>query len=352
MNLNIYQKVAILTVFATLFLILVGGLVRATGAGMGCPDWPKCFDQFIPPTDVSELPENYKEVFVEQRIEKNKKIVKYLNTLGFTELALTIENDPNVTKEEEFNAVKTWTEYVNRLAGALIGLLVLATFFTSLRYWKSRKSITITSGIAVFLTIFQGWLGSVVVSTNLLPGTISIHMVFAMIIVTVLLYGVFQATSSLIEIEIKPEILNRLYLLSIGLIIFTTLQMVLGTQVREAIDAVKITTDTVRTGWLDQVGNIFIIHRSFSWLVLIAAIWIMSVIWKHQVQGVIYKLAFANFVLVITQIIVGVGLEYLNMLAFLQVIHLVGIALMICTQFLMILILRSQKLPTVSPVIG
>ncbi len=352
MKLNIYQKVAIATVFATLFLILVGGLVRATGAGMGCPDWPKCFGQFIPPTHVSELPENYKQVFVEQRIEKNKKIVSYLNSLGFNELAHTIENDPNVIKEEEFNAVKTWIEYVNRLVGALIGILVLATFITSLRYWKTDKIIPITAFTAFILTLFQAWLGSIVVSTNLLPGTITIHMVFAMIIVTVLLYGAFRATKSLFVIEVEEGIRRKIYWSGIVLLVFTTVQMVLGTQVREVVDAVKLTTDIERSGWLDQAGIVFFIHRSFSWIILIAGVYLMSIFWRNDIGGVIYKLGIANFALIITQIVVGVGLEYLAMAAPLQVIHLVGIALMICTQFLMILMVSNARQPTASPAIG
>ncbi len=352
MNLNIYQKVAILTVCATLFLILVGGLVRATGAGMGCPDWPKCFGQFIPPTDVSELPENYKQVFVEQRIEKNEKIVGYLNALGFTELANRIENDPNVRKEEEFNAVKTWIEYINRLVGAVIGILVLATFITSIRYWRTQKSIPITSGLAVLLTLFQAWLGSIVVSTNLLPGTISLHMIFAMIIVTVLLYGAFQATSDRFVVSIDQKLRSKLFLFSVVILVLTTVQMILGTQVREAIDAVKLTSDVSRGGWLEQVGSIFPIHRSFSWLVLLSGIWMMSILWKNQISGVIYKLGVLNFGLIILQILIGIGLEYLSMAAPLQVIHLVGIAFMICTQFLMILALSRKETSTVSPTIG
>lgn len=352
MKLNIYQKVAIATVFATLFLILVGGLVRATGAGMGCPDWPKCFGQFIPPTHVAELPENYKTVFVEQRIEKNKKIVGYLNSLGFNELAETIENDPNVRKEEEFNAVKTWIEYVNRLVGAVIGILVLATFITSLRYWKTDKVIPITSFTALILTLFQAWLGSIVVSTNLLPGTITIHMVFAMIIVTVLLYGAFRATRGMFIIEIEEGLRTKIYWSGIILLILTTVQMVLGTQVREAVDAVKLTTDIERAGWLDQAGIVFLIHRSFSWIILIAGVYLISVFWRNDIDGVLYKLGIANFALIITQIVVGVGLEYLAMAAPLQVIHLVGIALMICTQFLMILMVSNAGETTVSQAVG
>ena len=94
------------------------------------------------------------------------------------------------------------------------------------------------------------------------------------------------------------ELRNRLYKISISLLLVTTLQLVLGTQVREAIDAVKLSTD-LQESWLVRTNRIdFVIHRSFSWLVLFSALWIMSILWKKQVKGILYKIGLYNFILI------------------------------------------------------
>src|SRR5690606_12670136 len=170
-----------ITIIILYVVILAGGVVRSTCSGMGCPDWPKCFNQIIPPTHVSQLPANYEQEFIDGRAQKNERFATTLDRLGFSELAFKIRNDESILVHEEFNAIKTWTEYVNRLAGAVLGLFLVLCLVLSTAFWRFRKRIFFLSLLNLILVCFQGWLGSIVVSTNLTPWVITVHMLLALV---------------------------------------------------------------------------------------------------------------------------------------------------------------------------
>jgi cytochrome c oxidase assembly protein subunit 15 len=145
---------------------------------MGCPDWPRCFGQWVPPTNEAYLPDDYKEVYKEKRHKKNEKLARYLSALNFKELAYQVLNEDTDPVNLQFNVTKTYIEYINRVAGVITGFFIFLSFVFSFSYFKENKSLVYLSLGNLFLVGFQGWIGSLVVSTDLLHWMVTIHMLY------------------------------------------------------------------------------------------------------------------------------------------------------------------------------
>lgn len=319
-----------------IFLVVIAGsLVRITGSGMGCPDWPKCFGQWVPPTDKSEIPENYKEIFSEKRAKKIEKFCKFLRGIGLEETADKIEKDPTLRIEEDFNARKTWTEYGNRLAGFLAGNFVLAIFIWVLLKYRRRK-LLILSAVNLILMGVQGWFGSIVVASNLVPWTITVHMFLALVIIA-LQIAIIRNISPKHQSKIELSTWMKVGIWIVFLITFY--QMFLGTQVREAIDELTKAGFT-RAGYIDRLGLPFFIHRSFSWLVLVV---LLALFWFNK-KG--QKLAMIRYlgVILFVELLSGIVLSYLDMPGLVQTLHLLLACAMFGILTMLIFRLRAIKL--------
>lgn len=309
-----FFKLCLTTLVAVYFLIAVGGIVRSTGSGMGCPDWPKCFGSWVPPTSVDQLPSDYKETYSQLRDKKNQKFARYLTLIGLDETAQKIRDDKSILNEADFNALKTWIEYVNRLIGVLIGLLIVALFGYSLRFRKTRPVLFWYSLLTLVGVIVQGWLGSIVVSTNLTAWTITVHMFLAVAIVGWLTYLLYKSGNTASPFASSPAI--KLLLLSA--LALTLIQIFFGTQVREGIDLLASQL-MARAQWIDNLGTDFIIHRSFSWVVviingLIVYKLIKTTSLKPLIQGLI--------LLILCSLLTGIGMAYGGVPPVLQPVHL------------------------------
>ncbi|HMQ00440.1 MAG TPA: COX15/CtaA family protein [Cyclobacteriaceae bacterium] len=341
-----YYRLSLTTVIAVFILILAGGVVRSTGSGMGCPDWPKCFGSWVPPTKLEQLPENYKEVYADFRHKKNEKFAVYLSFLGMHKVAEGILNDESILVEADFNAVKTWTEYINRLIGALVGFFILLMAFASLKFYKEYRTITIMSVATLFVVIFQGWIGSIVVSTNLLPWLITIHMLLALLIVLMLFY-LFEKSRLVyrnpITVHNAKSLKNISALLVIGMLMLL-IQIVLGTQVREEIDLVTIAMgESLRNSWVENLGAYFLIHRSFSWLILISIALVAYLLIKQSKEQILV----ASIVsLILLSFLSGVGMAYFGVPAWLQPLHLLVATIAFGLIFLLVLRLRQNSITT------
>lgn len=316
-----------------IFLVTVAGsFVRITGSGMGCPDWPKCFGQYIPPTDASALPDNYKSIYSAKRVKKVEKFAKLLKAVGFKTEAKKILEDKSLLIEEDFSPRKAWTEYVNRLFGVLSGYGVLFVFLWIIFKYRKSKLVIISTLNLIFLG-FQAWFGSIVVASNLVPWTITVHMFMAVVIILM---------QMLILLEVSPtqklpiRVSASIRWLIVVCFLITLVQMFLGTQVRESIDRLTM-QGFGRESWTEKLGMAFYIHRTFSWLVL----GILFVLLWLNYQGPKVKIIYTAFIVLAIELLSGVLLAYADMPGLVQTSHLIFATILLGVLFMAMMRMRG-----------
>ena len=337
-----FQKINLITIVLLFALILAGGVVRSTGSGMGCPDWPKCFGCLVPPTNVSQLPKDYKQKYVTERIAKNQRFAKILDVFGFGDLATRLRQDKSILVPEEFNAAKTWVEYINRLLGEITGMALLFTAIYSFSYRKISTTIVVLSIFNVILVGFQAWFGSIVVSTNLVAWTITVHMLLALAILAIAILTYHMAkTSGKPQISITPII----HIITLFAILISVAQIIFGTELREKIDAVSSRLRGYRDGWVNSAGQVFLQHRDVAILVLVINVMLYALIRRHfSRHSVQQQLMSFSFLIIMLQIVTGIILSYLSLPPFAQASHILLASLMFGAQFyLMLNLYRSAN---------
>lgn len=313
--------------FSIYLVILAGSIVRMTGSGMGCPDWPKCFNQWIPPTDISQLPDDYREVFLDKRKAKIVKYTSFLNRIGMSDVSKALTKDPHLLKEEPFVASKTWIEYINRLMGFLAGNFLLIGFIMSLFLWKKNKAYVLWSFLALIFTGIQGWFGSIVVTSNLTPWTISFHMLFALLIIAVIIHLLYVIK------PVKKVQFSGLKILVLVVLVLSLLQIYFGTQVRQEID-VLVKSEIVRSDWIHSLSSIFEIHRSFAILVILLHVYLLRKIWGDSNWR---KYGIMMLVVLLLEVFSGIIMAYFAIPKFAQPTHLFLATILFGMQYWLVL---------------
>ncbi len=290
-----FRRLAFVSTIATFVLIFVGGLVRVAGAGLGCPDWPRCFGRWIPPLSESDIPAG-------------------ISTAGF-------------------NVTLTWIEYVNRLMGVSLGLLLLATAILAIAFYRHTPRVLYPTLASVVLVIFQGWLGSVVVSTNLKPIIITLHMVLALVIVSLLIYATLESyylTNRAVSGQgAYPAKASRWVG---GLWILAIVQVILGTEVRSGAEtAARSFPLWSSLKWLGEVGAAYHLHMTIGVLLCVATLFVAYSIFKLSEKPTLMVrwCLWSLIILVIFQVIFGITFMVSGLTALLQLFHLWGASLYI-----------------------
>tara|TARA_B100000768_G_C11271983_1_gene373861 strand:+ start:1580 stop:2599 length:1020 start_codon:yes stop_codon:yes gene_type:complete len=325
------SKISLILVF---LVILAGSFVRMTGSGMGCPDWPKCFGHLIPPTKASQIEWSPNETYKKGNILKYEGKLIVANQDFISNNVLNISNWDNYTKHDysDFDSTKTWIEFINRLIGVIAGLSTLIMLFFSFHYLKQKKILILNSLLIIFGMGFQAWLGKLVVDSNLAPYKITVHMLMALVIISLIIYSIFLAEQIEKNNIIKDTLVRNLVIFSVLISLF---QIVIGTQVREFIDLqYDVLGPKNKDKWLDVPGFYFYFHRTFSILILLINFTLFYLIkTKKYASKIIEKIVFVIFL----EILVGVIMFYLNFPIFSQPIHLLLATILFGLQFYLML---------------
>jgi cytochrome c oxidase assembly protein subunit 15 len=288
-----YTKFLVLMVF---LVIIAGSVVRTTQSGMGCPDWPKCFGKFVPPTNAKDLPADYQKYLSKQNIDV------------------------------EYNPVHAWIEWLNRMVTGVLGIFLLIHVIWSYKlYYKTNRKIFWWSFALILITIFEAWLGKTVVDSNLAVVKITLHMLLALGLaaIPVVILNVLNLQEPIKHSSLKIS--------STVVLILLLIQIIFGTEVREQIDVVsKLLNYQQRELWIEQLDIWFIIHRSFSWVV---AVGIIAMYLQSAKIKSIKNYALFNAIMVLLLITIGVIMAYANIPAIAQPLHLLISSVLVISLF-------------------
>jgi protoheme IX farnesyltransferase len=271
-RLDRFQKLALATVIATLLLVTVGVIVRATESGMGCPDWPLCNGQVVPALD------DY----------------------------------------------KAWLEWIHRTIAAVIGFLILGMAAFAFIDHRSRRSLVWGSVAAVVLVAFQAWLGRETVRLGNSGPSVTAHLATAMALVGLL---VFLLVRSFFPDKLPARGSSQRFTLLAAFGAAATYAVLLFGSNVTAKDAALIFPDWPLMGGtafppLTAVTSEQVLHRWVAFVVglIMAGIWIAA--WRTQRdRRWVFRLVTIAAVLYPAQALVG-GLQVLTQLAaWTQVLH-------------------------------
>jgi len=324
-------------------VILAGSVVRATGSGMGCPDWPRCFGYYIPPTDPAQLDFHPAQEYTKgMMIIQNDTLwrAKEKFTSGATFTYEHWEKYP-VHNYAKFVVAQTWTEYINRLMGALSGLASLVLLFYAIRRRK-------TDGISLLLVLvhlvvigFVAWLGKVVVDSNLKPVTITLHMLCALIMVFIMIIIRYRARN-LAGIFERSAVGKRLHLLVVFALLFTLAQIILGTQVRQQIDELtKSSADGSRETWIAQLTSQYTVHFSMAMILLGVNVYLWFALRRKNLTAAAKTVLNANILIVLGTYVAGVVMHNFGVPAFVQPVHLFLAMVLAGVQFALLLRVKT-----------
>ena len=269
---NNISVIALLSVLAAVSTVIMGGIVRVTGSGLGCPDWPLCYGQIIPPFDMA-----------------------------------------------------AWIEYLHRLSATLSGVLTMTTLLISVNKFGFNHLITRIMIIATILLFIQALLGAYTVLTELSPYIATIHTAVGITYVAILT-TIFALTSTFHfpELNYSEQTVKEFKNSNLILSIQTFVLLISGTIVARTVGAPLACTSFPLCGVsITEMIDIHWIHMLHRVLGLLVILYLSHTI----IRGLRLKMPLMNnmlyfiSVLLIIQVIFGLGNVVLKLPTEIRAMH-------------------------------
>jgi protoheme IX farnesyltransferase len=268
-----FQKLAALTLGTSILLVTIGVIVRATDSGLGCPDWPLCHGQLIPPLDDT----------------------------------------------------KAWIEWIHRTVAALIGFEILGLAALALIDHRDRPSLVWPSIGAVGLVVFQAWLGRETVRLGNSGESVTAHLAAAMLLVGLLVYLTVRAA---FPARIAGRGASQRFTLLATFAAAATFALLLFGSHVTATETALVFPDWPLMGGslvppLTEASSAHVLHRWVAAVVAVIVAIVAVVAWRTQRDHpILVRLSLWAAALFAIQVVVG-GLQVLTRLsAWTQTLHL------------------------------
>ena len=325
-----FQKLALAALISVLLLLVVGAIVRVTGSGLGCPDWPTCWGKLIPPTSVEQV--DFDSIDMEKFRRKAERH-------GRDPMALTRDS-----LREEFDPMHTWVEYINRLCSMPVGILTLTLMIVSFRQRAGRSLVRWMSVAAFVVVLINADLGRRVVLSGLKPGVITLHMALAILLLCILVYVSWRGRGNPLRRTLSGKRARMTWLIGFGVFLLTVAEGVLGAQVRELTDEFAgVFGLEARSEWTSTLEKspVYLVHRSFSWLIAAGSLVFLIFARKSLEEGMGWPEK-AIGCLVGSLMVMGLVLSQVGVLPVVQVLHVGAAALLVTLLFFWLLATRPQ----------
>jgi protoheme IX farnesyltransferase len=265
-----FRALSVVTALVTYALVVLGGVVRVSGSGLGCPDWPLCHGRLLPPLDVHAI-----------------------------------------------------IEYSHRTTASLTSALVMLTAVIAWLMWRQRRDILVPATLAFLLLILQVALGAITVRLELPPMIVLAHLATAMALLAAVCVTAVSALLSERGVG-ADRISTRWAGLAAGgtFMLILSGSLVVGSGASGACNAWPLCGGGFSLTF-DGSPSIQLLHRALAGLVgVLVVAGMLLVLRRHGAQAAVRRTVALTLAALAFQVAVGAAVVTLHLPPVLRALHL------------------------------